>query len=450
MKRSSVKDLTVGSPFKLIMGFMIPLLCGLLFQQIYNMVDTFIVGRVMGVEALAGVGSTGSINFLIIGACVGLCSGFAIPVARKFGEGDYQGLKNYVGNIVWLSTLFSILLTLICTIGCNYILKLMGTPTETFLYAYDYIFVIFLGIPVTIAYNSLAGLMRSVGDSKTPVIILMSSSIINIVLDIVFVAVLGFGVAGAAWATVISQCFSAVTCFIVITKKFDILHPKKENMRPRGKYISNLCMMGLPMAIQYSITGIGSVVLQSAVNGLGALYMATVASSSKIASFLIAPFEALGNTMATYASQNVGAGKYDRIRKGLRVALIIGSMYAILAFICLSIFGGKLAAIFTDDPSLGIEPLAKKYLTINSAGYILLLLVNSTRFLIQGIGYAKVAILAGVMEMFARILSGVILIPIIGFTGSCLANPLAWLFADVLLIPMYFICMRRLEHKRQL
>ena len=450
MARNSTKDLTKGSPFKLIIGFMVPLLLGLVFQQIYNMVDTFIVGRVLGVEALAGVGSTGCINFLIIGACVGLCSGFAIPVARKFGEGDHEGLKNYVGNIFWLAIIFSAILTLVCTTFCNSILTLMDTPTETFSYAYNYIFVIFLGIPVTISYNVLAGLMRSVGDSKTPLIILIFASMINVGLDILFVAVIGMGVSGAALATVISQSFSAVTCFLVIVKRFDILHPKKSNFKPRGKYISNLCVMGLPMAIQYSITGIGTVVLQKAVNSLGALCMATMASSAKVASFLITPFEALGNTMATYAGQNIGAGRPDRIRKGLRVALLVGTIYAILAFVFLFFFGGKIAAIFTDDPSLGIEPLAKLYLSINSAGYVLLLLVNSTRFLIQGIGYAKIAIFAGVMEMIARSIAGFVLVPSLGFLGACFSNPLAWLFADILLIPMYFICMRRVERKKSI
>ena len=450
MPRSSTKDLTKGSPFKLIIGFMIPLLLGLIFQQIYNMVDTFIVGRVLGVDALAGVGSTGSINFLIIGACVGLCSGFSIPVARKFGEGDDEGLKNYVGNIIWLSIIFSAILTLVCTLFCGAILTLMDTPAETFSYAYDYIFVIFLGIPVTIAYNVLAGLMRSVGDSKTPLIILICASMINVVLDIVLVAFIGMGVSGAAIATIVSQAFSAVVGFIVIVKKFDILHPQKANMKPRSKCISNLCVMGLPMAVQYSITGIGSVVLQKSVNTLGPLYMASMASSAKVASFLITMFEALGNTMATYAGQNIGAGKTDRIRKGLRVALIIGVVYSILAFLFLFTFGGQIAAIFTDDPTLGIEPLAKMYLSINSAFFILLLLVNSIRFLIQGIGYAKIAIFAGVMEMFARTIAGFVLVPTFGFIGVCFANPLAWLFADILLIPMYFICLRRIERKNKL
>ena len=238
MKRSSVKNLTVGSPMKLILGFLIPLLGGLLFQQLYNMVDTLVVGRYLGVDALAGVGSTGSINFLVLGFCIGICNGFVIPVAQKFGEGDEDGLRKFVANGFWLSAAFAVIITVTVCLLCSTILHWMDTPAEIFAQAHDYIFVIFLGIPVTILYNLLSGIIRSLGDSKTPISFLILSSLLNVLFDIVSVRFLGMGVAGPAWATVLSLGGSGILCLMIMFRRDPLLRlgdiPLADGQLPPG------------------------------------------------------------------------------------------------------------------------------------------------------------------------------------------------------------------------
>ena len=271
------KDLTKGSPVKLIISFAVPLLFGFLFQQFYNLVDTMIVGQFLGVDALAAVGATrplsglitGSINFLVIGFCMGVCNGFAIPVSHKFGAGDYVGMRKYVANCAWLGLAFSVIMTVVTAILCRDILVWMKTPANIIDGAHNYIFIIFIGIPTVFLYNIVAGVIRATGDSKTPVVFLVLSSIINIVLDLYFIISLHMGVAGAAWATVISQGVSGVACLVYMVKKFEILRIHREEWKVDGHMMMVLCGMGVPMGLQYSITAIGSVVLQGAVNGLG-------------------------------------------------------------------------------------------------------------------------------------------------------------------------------------
>ena len=355
MQKSEVKDLTVGSPMKLILSFAVPMLLGFLFQQFYNMVDTIIVGKCLGVSSLAAVGSTGSINFMIIGFCTGACSGFAIPVAQKFGAGDYKGMRKFVANAGWLSAVFAVVMTTVVGALCMNILQWMNTPEDIIQGAYDYIFVIFLGIPVTYLYNMLAGIIRSLGDSKTPVYFLLLSSLLNIGLDFFTILRLGMGVGGPALATVISQGISAVLCLIYMIRHYPILHMKDEEWKPDGRMLGTLCSMGIPMGLQYSITAIGSVVLQTAVNSLGSMAVAAVSTGSKVSMFFCCPFDALGGTMATYAGQNVGAKKLDRVKEGLKAASLIGIVYSLIAFVIL-FFGGKhIALLFMDADQTEIK-----------------------------------------------------------------------------------------------
>lgn len=454
MARSATRDLTSGSPMKLILGFMLPLLLGMLFQQFYNMVDTIIVGRYVGVNALAGVGSTGSINFLVLGFVIGLCTGFAIPVAQKFGSGDYAELKKYVGGTIWVAVAFAAVLTVATCLLCGNILHWMKTPDDTFRDAYDYIFVIFLGIPVTFLYNILSGFIRSLGDSKTPVIFLVISSALNIALDFFMILVLKMGVAGAGWATVISQLVSGVLCLFFIIKKFELLHISRDDLKLDLYYIGRLCAVGLPMGLQYSITAIGTIFAQTAVNGLGSVYMASVTAGGKVGQFMCCPFDAMGSTMATYGGQNVGAGKPDRISKGLFCCSVLGVGYALIALGIALLFGGDLSMIFVDTKNLeaGLDPneirvLAKQYLVYNAAFYVPLAFVNIVRFLIQGMGFSQIAVYAGVAELIARGIAALALVPIIGYTAVCLANPIAWIFADLFLFPAFFVCFGRIKRQ---
>lgn len=439
------KDLTNGKPMKLILNFAVPLLFGLLFQQLYNLVDTMIVGLYLGVDDLAAVGSTGCINFMVIGFCMGVCNGFAIPVSHKFGAKDYQGMRKYVANCVWLGIVFSIILTVVTALLCRDILTLMKTPDNIIDGAYNYIFVIFLGIPTVFLYNIVAGVIRATGDSKTPVIFLVLSSVINIALDLVFLICLKMGVAGAAWATVISQGVSGVACLVYMVKKFEILRIRKGEWKFEGHMALELCNMGVPMGLQYSITAIGSVVLQTAANTLGSNAVAAMTAASKLGNFFACPLDALGSTMATYGGQNVGAGKLERIGKGLKSCLILGIGYSVIAFAIAALFGGKLSMLFVSGSETEIIRNSHMYLIINTGFYFLLALVNIVRFLIQGMGFSGVAIFAGVFEMVARSIAGFGLVPIIGFVGVSLGSPIAWLMADMFLIPTYFYACRKLR-----
>lgn len=439
------KDMTKGSPFKLILGFAFPMLLGMLFQQFYNLVDTMIVGKTLGVSALAGVGATSSINFMIIGFCMGICNGFAIPVAQQFGAGKYSELRKYVFNGYVCSAVFAVVMTILSVVFCAPILRLLNTPDDIFMHAYNYIVIIFAGIPTVFLYNIVSGIIRSLGDSKTPVYFLVLSSVINIALDFILIIYVKMGVAGAGVATVVSQLISGVGCTIYMYKKFDILKATKQENVVRKRYVVNLCYIGVPMGLQYSITAIGSTILQAAVNGLGSSYVAAMTAGSKMFNFTCCPFDALGSTMATYGGQNVGAGKIDRLGKGIRAAMIIGAVYSVVALVVLFFTTDYIALLFVDAAEVEIIRLTRRFIIASALFYIPLTGVNVYRFCIQGMGYSVFAILAGVFEMLARTLVAIFLIPVIGFNGACLANPAAWIAADIFLIPAFMNCCNKLK-----
>ena len=449
MKKSSspAKDLTVGSPMKLILGFAFPMFLGLLFQQFYSLVDTMIVGKYLGVDPFAGVGSTGSLNFIVIGFCMGLCSGFSVPISQSFGAKDFPLLRKMVTNSVWLCTFFSVVITTLMLLFCRPVLTWMNTPENIFEYAYIYIFIIFAGIPCTILYNMTAAILRALGDSKSPIIFLAISSAINIGLDLLLIIVFRMGVDGAALATVVSQGVSGVISIIYIKKKFDILAMEKGDWKLERHLAGKLTGVGIPMGLQYSITGIGSVILQTAVNGLGSIYVASMTAGSKINIFLACPFDALGQTMAPYAGQNIGARKLDRVGKGLRAACIIGFIVSGLMVIVVKLFGDQLTMLFLVEKDPVIMQNSTQFLIIVSAFYCLLTLVNTVRFTIQGMGFSSLAIIAGVMEMIARGIAGMLLVPAFGYLGACYSSPLAWLLADAFLIPAFFLCKRKVARQ---
>ena len=408
MAKKQTKDMTTGSPVKLILSFLIPMLFGLLFQQLYNMVDTIIVGKYLGVNALAAVGSTGSINFMIIGFCIGVCSGFAIPVAQKFGEKNEVALRRFVANGGWLSLIFSVTMTAVVCVLCRNILIWMNTPEDIIDGAYSYIIIIFMGIPATYLYNILSGIIRSLGDSTTPLFFLLVSSVMNIILDFFTILVLHMGVAGAAWATVISQGVSGILCLLYMRKKFTILKMQGDEWKPDKNAMVTLCGMGIPMGLQYSITAIGSVILQTAVNSLGSVAVASVTAGSKISMFFCCP-------------------------------------YSVIALAGLWLFSDVVALLFVDAGETEILANTRQFLIANSLFYFPLALVNIVRFTIQGLGYSKFAIIAGVCEMAARSFVGFCLVPFFGYAAVCFANPIAWVAADLFLIPAYRYVMGRLR-----
>ena len=445
-----VKDMTNGSPSKHILGFAVPMLFGMLFQQFYNLVDTIIVGKTLGVEALAGVGATGSINFMIIGFCMGVCNGFVIPVAQCFGAKKPADLRKYVFNGYICSIVFAIVLTLASVIFCRRILIIMNTPADIIDHAYNYIVVIFIGIPTVFLYNMVSGVIRSLGDSKTPVVFLVLSSIINVVLDFFLILVCKMGVAGAGWATVTSQLISGLTCLIYMYKKYDILKGDKSERVLDRRFITNLCMNGVPMGLQYSITAIGSTILQAAVNTLGSTYVAAMTAGSKMFNFTCCPFDALGSTMATYAGQNVGAAKIKRLGQGVRSAMIIGSVYSVLSLIALYFTTDYIALLFVNASETTIIALTRQFILASACFYIPLTGVNLVRFCIQGMGFSVFAISAGILEMIGRAFAAIILIPSIGFMGACLASPIAWIAADAFLFPAFIHCAKKLNARHNI
>lgn len=440
-----IRDMTQGKPMKLILEFSLPLLFGFLFQQFYSLADTVIVGRILGVQALAAVGATGSVNFLIIGFCMGVCSGFGIPIAQKFGAKDEVGLRRFVANSVYLAIVFAVIMTVIVVAFCRPILELMQTPEDIIDRSYQYIVIIFIGIPVTYLYNLLAAYIRSLGDAKTPVIFLTIASLLNIILDFVCILVFNMGVAGAALATVVSQLVSALCCFFYMRKKFQILKLSREEWKADTHLMKILCGMGVPMGLQYSITAIGGVILQSAVNTLGSTIVASITAAQKIGMFFCCPFDAMGTTMATYGGQNIGARKLERINEGIKNCVVLGAVYSVLALVIIYFTGERITMLFVDGNETQILQNVRRFLLINAAFYFPLALVNIVRFMIQGLGFPRFAIIAGVCEMVARAAAGFLLVPVMGYMGACLASPLAWIAADLFLIPAYMSVMKKLR-----
>ena len=442
------KNWTVGSPMRLILGFALPTLLGMLFQQFYNLMDTMIVGKLLGAQALAAVGSTSSISFFVIGFCTGVCSGFAIPVAQKLGAGDFSRMRRFVANAAYLAAAFAAVLTVATALLCRTILTLMHTPADIFADAYAYIFIIFMGIPTTFLYNLLAGIIRSLGDSRTPVYFLALASFLNIFLDFALILWFEAGVAGAAIATVVSQGISGAACLALMVKKYPVLRMNREERRLNRSACGTLCAMGVPMGLQYSITAIGSIVLQSAVNTLGSTYVAAVAAGTKLFQLLCCPFDAMGATMATYCGQNVGAWKLDRLGQGIRACTVLGAVCAVGCFAGMLLGSDAGAMLFLDPAEPQLEllvSLTSQYIVINTAFFFPLALVNILRFSIQGMGYSVFAILAGVLEMIARAVVAWLFVPPLGYTAACFASPAAWVAADLFLIPACMACIARLR-----
>ena len=446
MSKTMTRDLTEGKPMKQVFLFALPLLFGVLFQQFYSFVDTAIVGRYLGASKLAAVGATGSVNFLVIGLCLGLCSGFAIPVAQAFGAKDEALLRRTVWHAVVLSAVLSVVFAAVSATLCKPLLRLMNTPEEILEDSARYIRIIFLAIPCCVLYNMAGGILRSLGDSRTPVLFLVLASLINIVLDLFLILVCHMGVEGAAWATAVSQLLSGIGCVVVMIRLFPILHLKKEDRRFSPALCKKMLGIGLPMGLQFSITAIGSVIVQWSVNGLGVAAVAAVSAAVKLSAFFACVFDALSSTVATFAGQNIGARKLDRVSQGLKAAAVLGTGYCLAALGVVLLFSRQMLSLFVNaSTDAAVMDMGIQFLRINASFYIPLLFVNIVRLCIQGIGYTRAAMFAGLFEMIARTAVALFLVPVLGFTGACLANPAAWVMADLFLFPCYFRIMRNLR-----
>ncbi len=433
-----MSDMTIGSERKHIIMFMIPVLLGNLFQNFYNIIDAMIVGQFLGVDALAAIGLTGSYVYFVVGWIMGLTSGFGVLLSQAYGAKDEYQMKHYVAISVYLSIIAAVVMTVGLLILNGWILNLMNTPENIFGQTYRYLMIIFIGIPFTILYNLLASIARAMGDGRTPLYFLILSSALNIVLDIIFVAILPFGVAGAASATIISQAVSGVLCLIYVYRKYPEVHFTKQEGQWSWETAGKMFGLGLPMALQFSITAIGLMIVQSSLNTLGEIYIASHAASTKIQAVLIQFYVALGASIATFIGQNYGAREFDRVKRGVKESLYIAVvMCAVIMpvayFIC-----PNLVLLFVDDPTGEMVAISKQMFHICLWFYPFLVLIYIYRNVIQGLGNGVVAMIGGILELIMRVGVIMLLFESLQYVGIVLTDPIAWIISVVFLAPYYY------------
>ena len=442
---SNINDMTVGSPTRDILKFAIPLILGYILQQMYLVIDAAIVGRWIGVGALAAVGASSSVMFLIMGFCNGSCAGFAIPIAQAVGAKDFPKMRSYVSNALRIACVFAVVITLLSCICCTKILEIVNTPREIFRDAWIFLFLQLLAIPFTIAYNLLAGFIRALGNSKQPFFFLIASSLVNILLDVLLILIIGMGVEGAGVATLLSQAFAAILCWSYIRRSMKELIPTGDERRYDNKRISILLNNGVPMGLQFSITGIGIIMLQSANNALGTVYVAAFTASMRIKYLFTCVFENIGVAMATYCGQNIGAGAVVRIRQGITAAIRIMGVYFIFTLLLIIPFADEMMALFVSSGEAEVIRNAARFMRIANYFYPALGLLTILRYSIQGLGYSNLAMMSGVMEMFARAGVSLWLVPALAFLGVCFGDPVAWVAADLFLVPAFLFVYRRIK-----
>ena len=443
MGKSTTNDMTVGSPVKLIIQFMIPMCLGNIFQQFYNIADSIIAGQFIGVNALAAIGSTGSLMFFVTGWLNGLTSGFAILVSQLFGAKKYDEMRHYVAMSIYLTAAFTIAMTVGFEIANAPILRMMNTPDEVIGDVIKYMAIIYAGLIVTAAYNALSSFLRALGDSKSPLYFLIISALLNIVLDIVFIVCFGMGVEGCAYATVIAQGISALLCLVYIKKKMPLLHLEKKNFTASVNSFKRLLALGIPMGLQFSITAIGTIIVQGAVNVYGAVHMAGFSAAGKLQNIVTTIFVAFGATAATFVGQNRGAGKMDRVKSGVKSTQLMILGWSVISMILVFFFGKYLTCIFVDPSETEVLEVSVTYFRTVFWAYPFLGSIFLYRNALQGMGYGLVPMLGGIFELVAR--AGIVFF-IAGktsFAGVCLADPAAWIAALIPLIPYYIYVMKK-------
>ena len=443
MKKEMTNDMTVGSPAKLIIQFMIPMCLGNVFQQFYNIADSIIAGQFLGVNALAAIGSTGSLMFFVTGWLQGLTSGFAILVSQWFGAKDMKRMRHYVAMSVYLTFAFALVMTIGFEFANEPILRLMNSPENLMKDIKGYMAVIYGGLIVTAAYNALAAILRALGDSKSPLYFLIISAIINVILDIVFIVNFGMGVEGCGYATVIAQAISALLCLVYIAKKFPILRLREEDFRISWQSMGRLLALGIPMGLQFSITALGVIIVQGAINVYGAVHMAGFSAAGKIQNIICTVFVSFGATIATYVGQNRGAGNMERVKKGVYLTQVMILVCSVVIMAVILLLGKYMILIFIDPSETEVLKVAQTYFKAVAWAYPFLGSIYLYRNALQGLGFGLVPMLGGVFELVAR---AAIVFAIAGngnFFQVCLSDPAAWIAALIPLIPYYFWVMKK-------
>ena len=429
---SSSASMIKDNPLKSMLQFALPLLVGNLLQQTYNIIDAAIVGQTLGAEALAAVGSSSSVQFLVLGFCMGSCAGFGIPIAKYFGAEKYDTMRRYIFNGGVLTAMIAAIVTVLCMSLCNWILQILSVPGDIFANAYAYLLVIFIGLPFTLLYNYLSSILRAVGDSRTPFLFLAFSAILNIFLDLFCIIVLKWGCAGAAIATITAQAISGLLCLGFIIRRVKLMRMSRENRKMDGEAVKELLMMGLPTGLQFSITAIGSMVMQSANNSLGSIYVSGFTAAVKIKQFALCPFDAMATAVSVFCSQNLGAGQAKRIRQGLFRGMAVAVGYGIFAGLVLIVFGRSLSMMFLSRDNVEVLDASAKYLRCMGFFYWSLGILNVSRMVTQGLGFSGRAFFSGVTEMIARIIVSVGFVGTFGYTAICFAELFLYRFEFIL------------------
>ena len=429
-RKSGPTDLTVGKPLFQILRFALPLVLGTLFQQLYSFADTVIVGRCLGTDALGAVGTTYSLNFLILGFVQGACVGFGIPVAETFGAKDKGGLRKYLFNGALLCVVLSVVFTISTTLMAGPLLQLIHTPEELYADAVLYIRIIFLGIPATVLYNYASSVLRAMGDSQHPFYFLLAASVLNIGLDYLLIVSMGMGVDGAAIATVLSQLLSGGLCafwFFTRTAKQEELTFRGQSSLLSAGHCKRLAYIGFPMGFEYSVSAIGAVIMQDAINLLGSTAVAAQTAGEKIRQMFTLPMESVGMAMATYVGQNHGAHRTDRIKQGIKDGCTIQLTYCVAAWVVIFFVKPYAVGLVLGDADPAVTAGAIQYLAIMSMLFCFHGLLMIFRNTLQGLGYSVQAIISGVGELIGRSLGGLLAVKTgLGYVGICLSNPFAW------------------------
>ena len=429
-RKSGTTDLTVGKPLFQILRFALPLVLGTLFQQLYSFADTVIVGRCLGTDALGAVGTTYSLNFLILGFVQGACVGFGIPVAETFGAKDKGGLRKYLFNGALLCVVLSVVFTIFTTLMAGPLLQLIHTPEELYADAVLYIRIIFLGIPATVLYNYASSVLRAMGDSQHPFYFLLAASVLNIGLDYLLIVPMGMGVDGAALATVLSQLLSGGLCafwFFTRTAKQEELTFRGQSSLLSAGHCKRLAYIGFPMGFEYSVSAIGAVIMQDAINLLGSTAVAAQTAGEKIRQMFTLPMESVGMAMATYVGQNHGAHRTDRIKQGIKDGCTIQLTYCVAAWVVIFFVKPYAVGLVLGDADPAVTAGAIQYLAIMSLLFCFHGLLMIFRNTLQGLGYSVQAIISGVGELIGRSLGGLLAVKTgLGYVGICLSNPFAW------------------------
>ncbi len=448
-KRADANTLTEGSPWKLLILFSLPLMAGNIFQQMYTIVDTAVVGKVLGVEALAALGAVDWLNWMILGIIQGFAQGFSILMAQKFGAGEYKKLRQVVANAIVLALACALVLTLVSQGAAGAVVSLLQTPVEIRPIGMAYLRILFAGLPVVMTYNLAAAILRAMGNGKQPLIAMVIASLTNIVLDLVFVMEFHWGVQGAAIATLIAQCLSAAYCIWHICR-IEALQMKREDWKLEGALCGRLMTFGLPMAFQNTVISVGGMIVQTIVNGFGVAFIAGVTATNKLYGILEVAATSYGYAMTTYSGQNLGAGKLRRISEGMRVGIGIAIMTSVVIMAAMLGFGRWILALFLPaDAAQSIEALdvAYRYLSIMSVCLPVLYILHVTRSCIQGVGNTMLPMVSGVAEFVMRTGAALLLPLAFGENGILYAEILAWIGADMILIPSYFYIVHRLPAK---